>query len=116
LLFRVASIVAVFVLTGGKGKVYALALVCCCIIGAQLRIIGLTGGIACGKSTVSNELTKHNWKIIDADKISREIMDTDQELQNLVFTNFGDEIVDLKEPNIKTIDRTKLGQIIFADP
>jgi dephospho-CoA kinase len=43
-------------------------------------------------------------------------MDTDQELQNLVFTNFGDEIVDLKEPNKKTIDRTKLGQIIFADP
>ena len=98
-----------FLLTCGRGKAYILALVCCCFVGARLRVIGLTGGIACGKSTVSNELIKQNWTIIDADKISREIMDTDQELQSLVFSNFGDDILDLHEPNKKTIDRTKLG-------
>jgi dephospho-CoA kinase len=50
-----------------------------------MNIWGLTGGIACGKSTVSEEMNKDGWTVIDADKIAREIMDTDEELKQLVI-------------------------------
>jgi len=85
------------------------------LIGSRMTVYGLTGGIACGKSTVSAELIRHNWTVIDADKISHEIMDTDEELKRLVISTFGDEVVDLKD-NGKFINRTKLGSIIFANP
>jgi dephospho-CoA kinase len=45
---------------------------------SRIKIIGLTGGIGCGKSTVSNYLvTKYKLKIIDCDLISREIYEID---------------------------------------
>ena len=38
-----------------------------------MRIIGLTGSIACGKSTVSRELVRRGWPVIDGDALSREL-------------------------------------------
>ena len=58
----------------------AIIVICFSYLGSKLRVFGLTGGIACGKSTVSSELIQHGWIVIDADKISREIMDKDEEL------------------------------------
>lgn len=88
------------------------------IIGSRLTLMGLTGGIACGKSTVSAELIANGWTVIDADKIAREIMDTDEELKHLVVQAFGEEVIGQKATRSKsmTIDRDKLGQIIFASP
>mmetsp|Transcript_19177 Transcript_19177/g.13775 ORF Transcript_19177/g.13775 Transcript_19177/m.13775 type:complete len:118 (+) Transcript_19177:53-406(+) len=45
---------------------------CACVwLGSRMCVIGLTGGIACGKSTVADILTQANCHIIDSDKISR---------------------------------------------
>ncbi|MDI3518628.1 MAG: dephospho-CoA kinase [Caldanaerobacter sp.] len=76
-----------------------------------MRVVGLTGGIGSGKSTVSGILAKLGAKIIDADLVSREIMEKGKEAYNEIVDCFGKEILD-KEGNI---DRKKLGSIVFSD-
>ncbi|MEW9081456.1 dephospho-CoA kinase [Caldanaerobacter subterraneus] len=76
-----------------------------------MRVVGLTGGIGSGKSTVSEILAKLGAKIIDADLVSREIMEKGKEAYNEIVDCFGKEILD-KEGNI---DRKKLGSIVFSD-
>ena len=76
-----------------------------------MQVIGLTGGIASGKSTVSKLLKKMGAVIIDADIVSREIMVRGTEAYNKIVEYFGKEI--LKEDG--EIDRKKLGNIVFAD-
>lgn len=74
---------------------------------AFLYAIALTGGIATGKSTVASLLTLNGLRIIDADKISHEILDRHAEW---VGENFGTQFLDGKKVN-----RTKLGSLIFSD-
>ncbi|KHO62135.1 dephospho-CoA kinase [Thermoanaerobacter sp. YS13] len=76
-----------------------------------MQVIGLTGGIASGKSTVSKLLKKMGAVVIDADIVSREIMVKGSEAYNKIVEYFGKEI--LKEDG--EIDRKKLGNIVFAD-
>ncbi|SHF12153.1 dephospho-CoA kinase [Thermoanaerobacter uzonensis DSM 18761] len=76
-----------------------------------MQVIGLTGGIASGKSTVSKLLKKMGAMVIDADIVSREIMVKGTEAYNKIVEYFGKEI--LKEDG--EIDRKKLGNIVFAD-
>ncbi|ADD02090.1 dephospho-CoA kinase [Thermoanaerobacter mathranii subsp. mathranii str. A3] len=76
-----------------------------------MQVIGLTGGIASGKSTVSKLLKKMGAVVIDADIVSREIMVKGTEAYNRIVEYFGKEI--LKEDG--EIDRKKLGNIVFAD-
>ncbi|MGI1691509.1 dephospho-CoA kinase [Thermoanaerobacter uzonensis] len=76
-----------------------------------MQVIGLTGGIASGKSTVSKLLKKMGAVVIDADIVSREIMVKGTEAYNKIVEYFGKEI--LKEDG--EIDRKKLGNIVFAD-
>ena len=74
---------------------------------AYEHAIVLTGGIATGKSTVSNILKTHGFEVIDADSIAKEILPLHvKEVQNI----FGDRVV--KEG---AIDRKALGAIIFND-
>ncbi|CAH2214297.1 dephospho-CoA kinase [Tepidibacter aestuarii] len=73
-------------------------------------VIGLTGSIGSGKSTVSNILKKKNINIIDADKISRKIFDDKKALDEVVKC-FGSEILN----SDKILDRKKLGSIVFSD-
>ena len=54
-------------------------------------ILGLTGSIGCGKSSLSNILRDNNINIIDADIISRKIFE-DEKLLASVFEHFGDSI------------------------
>lgn len=75
------------------------------------KIIGLTGGIATGKSTVVNILKEYNYIIIDADKISREVVEKNKYAYNNILNLFGKSILNLNGE----IDREKLGQIIFKD-
>jgi dephospho-CoA kinase len=75
-------------------------------------IFGLTGGIASGKSTVSEIFRDNGIVIIDADVVAREIVEPYTKGWDLLIEEFGQSIL---LPN-ETIDRAKLGNIIFADP
>jgi dephospho-CoA kinase len=74
-------------------------------------IIGLTGSIASGKSTVSLMFHDLNVPVIDADKISREVVNPHEDAYNKIVDTFGNSILQ----DDKTIDRAKLGEIIFND-
>lgn len=76
-----------------------------------LKVIGLTGGIASGKSTVSTLLKSLGAVIIDADEISRKVMKKNTKVFDEIVEYFGDNILD-KDGNI---DRQKLGQIVFSN-
>ncbi|MDR1774738.1 MAG: dephospho-CoA kinase [Clostridioides sp.] len=73
-------------------------------------IIGFTGSIGCGKSTITNILRSNKFKVIDADEISRNIM-KDKEVLETVFETFGYEI----KKSDNTLDRKKLADIVFND-
>lgn len=74
-------------------------------------IIGLTGGIATGKSTAADYLEKKGAEIIDADQISHKITEKGEKGWQLVVDEFGEEI--LQENG--EFDRDKLGDIVFSD-
>lgn len=74
-------------------------------------IIGLTGSIASGKSTISSMFSEFNIPVIDADKISREVVNPGEKAYEQIVAAFGQEI--LHED--ATLNRERLGQIIFAD-
>ena len=75
------------------------------------KVIGLTGSIASGKSTVSKKLKDLGYKVIDCDAINHEILVKDEVGYLLVVENFGADILD---ENLE-IDRKKLGSLIFND-
>ncbi len=74
-------------------------------------LIGLTGGIASGKSTVSRLLAEHGADVIDADLVAREVIEPGTTGFNSVVAKFGSGIV---EDNGR-ISRESLAQIVFAD-
>ena len=74
--------------------------------------IGLTGGIGSGKSTVSKMLAELGAPILDADKVAQSTYAPGARAYNDVIAAFGRGIVAADG----TIDRTKLGPIVFADP
>ncbi len=74
--------------------------------------IGLTGGIGSGKSTVSKLLAELGAPIIDADKVGHAIYAPDGPAYPDMMAAFGEGILALD----RTIDRKKLGPIVFADP
>ena len=77
-----------------------------------MRIIGLTGGIACGKSTVSTELRALGAAIIDADALAHELSQPGQPIFNAYVERFGREIVTAGG----TLDRAAIAARVFADP
>ena len=77
-----------------------------------MLIVGLTGGIACGKSTVSKRLSDLGMPIVDMDLISRQVVEPGKPGLDAVVHAFG---ADYLTPE-GTLNRTKLGRWIFADP
>ncbi len=77
-----------------------------------MRIIGLTGGIACGKSTVSRALRALGAAIIDADALAHELSQPEQPIFNAYVERFGREIVTAGG----TLDRAAIAARVFADP
>jgi dephospho-CoA kinase len=73
--------------------------------------VGLTGGIAMGKSTVSEFLRSHGAVVIDADAIAREVVEPGTPGFTQVVEEFGQDIVD----GSGAIDRPKLASIVFGD-
>lgn len=75
-------------------------------------IIGLTGGIASGKSTVSDILEEMGLPLIDADQVAREIVEPGQRAFNDIVREFGPRVVG---PDGQ-LDRKALADLIFANP
>ena len=71
-----------------------------------MKIIGLTGGIACGKSTVANHFKAQGIPVLDADQMAREVLKPES-----VRDLFGPEFVENNQ-----INRVKLGELVFRDP
>ncbi|MFD9208903.1 dephospho-CoA kinase [Streptomyces sioyaensis] len=74
--------------------------------------VGLTGGIGAGKSEVSRLLASYGAVIVDADKIAREVVEPGTPGLAAVVEEFGDGVL---APD-GSLDRPKLGGIVFADP
>ncbi|MBS4537200.1 dephospho-CoA kinase [Clostridium sp. D2Q-11] len=77
----------------------------------KFKLIGLTGGIATGKSTVSKIIREKGYPVIDADSVAREVVEINKPAYKDIVETFGTEV--LKED--KSIDREMLGDIIFKD-
>ncbi|MGM7702295.1 dephospho-CoA kinase [Pseudalkalibacillus sp. Hm43] len=74
-------------------------------------IVGLTGGIASGKSTVSGMIQSLDIPVVDADQIARQVVLPGEKAYEDIVAAFGEEILDEN----RTLDRKKLGAIIFND-
>ena len=77
--------------------------------GVDILNIGITGSIACGKSTVSNYLKSKGYIVIDADRIGHEALDDDYVKEKLIVA-FGNEILEDNK-----INRQKLGELVFGN-
>ncbi|GAB4215103.1 MAG: dephospho-CoA kinase [Roseiflexaceae bacterium] len=79
----------------------------------SLYLIGLTGNIACGKSTVLAMLEQRGAAVIDADRVTHDLQQPGQPVYDQIVAAFGPEI--LTTPG-GPIDRRRLGAIVFTDP
>ena len=78
----------------------------------MVRIIGITGGIASGKSTVTEFLRRQGYQVIDADQVVHELQEPGGRLYQALLSAFGPAI--LQEDG--RLDRPKLGAMIFGNP
>lgn len=74
-------------------------------------LVGLTGGIAVGKSNVSKTFMKHNIPVIDADVLAREVVTPGSIGLNKIISHFGTSYLNKDE----TLNRVKLGDLIFSN-
>jgi dephospho-CoA kinase len=74
--------------------------------------VGLTGGLASGKSTVGRELARLGCHVLEADALGHEVLLPGGEAYEPVLREFGESILN---PDDRTIERKKLGAIVFAD-
>lgn len=77
-----------------------------------MNIIGLTGGIASGKSTVSSFFRQKGAAVLDADRIARELSEPGGKLHAEYVHHFGAEVLQ----SDGTLNRRRIGQIVFSDP
>jgi len=75
-------------------------------------IIGLTGGIGSGKSTVAALFAKRGARIVDTDKVAREVVEPGSPVLDAISYEFGQDVLAADG----TLDRTALARIVFADP
>jgi dephospho-CoA kinase len=77
-----------------------------------VRIIGLTGGIASGKSSVAALLERLGAPVIDADQLAREVVEPGESALAQIAESFGQQVLN---PD-GTLNRAALGEVVFADP
>jgi len=78
----------------------------------MMKVIGLTGGIGSGKSTVSQFLAELGAVIVDADRVGHEAFKPDTDVWREVVAAFGRQILTTNGD----VDREKLGETVFANP
>ena len=79
---------------------------------ARTLLIGLIGPIGCGKSTVAGWLARRGAVVIDADRLTRELMAPGTPVTDAVFARFGEQF---RLPD-GSLDRLALGRLVFSDP
>ena len=77
------------------------------------RRIGLTGGIASGKSSVGHWLAQQGLQVLDADQFAREALEPGRDATKTVLQRYGASVQAI---GAATIDRAALGRIVFQDP
>jgi dephospho-CoA kinase len=77
----------------------------------KLVRVGLTGGIASGKSMVAAELAARGATIIDADVVAREVVEPGTPTLAAILERFGTQVLEDGR-----LDRARLAEIVFADP
>ena len=75
-------------------------------------VVGVTGGIACGKSTVCERFRKLGWEVISTDSLVHYFLDQNHQVKNKIFSHLGPEIKDEKG----NIDKGELARVVFKDP
>lgn len=73
-------------------------------------IVGLTGGIATGKSTVARVFEKNGWRVIDADQVAKQVRDHDPAVRDSLRQHFGNQVF-----HGPLLDIRRLGKLVFAD-
>jgi dephospho-CoA kinase len=81
-------------------------------VSRRFLLVGLTGGLATGKSTVSDMLRALGCVVLDADALAREIVEPGQPALAAIAREFGPEVLRADGG----LDRKRLGAIVFADP
>jgi len=84
----------------------------CAARAGACRVVGLTGGIASGKSTVSKMFRQLGAKIVDADTIARRIVKPGKPALAEIASTFGAEMI----RSDGSLDRARLGRLVFSDP
>jgi len=80
--------------------------------GRDVLLVGLTGGVASGKSTVGRILGELGARVVDADALARQVVEPGRAAYRDLVREFGRDIVAAD----RQLDRKKLGAIVFADP
>jgi dephospho-CoA kinase len=78
----------------------------------RFLLVGLTGGIATGKSTVNAMLAGPSVRVVDADALAREVVEPGTPALAQIVAEFGKEVL---QPDGR-LDRARLGEIVFPDP
>jgi dephospho-CoA kinase len=76
-----------------------------------IRVFGLTGGVASGKSVVAARLRERGVEVIDADQVARDVVRPGTDGLAEIATTFGNDVI---APN-GSLDRAALGRLVFAD-
>jgi dephospho-CoA kinase len=77
-----------------------------------MQLIGLTGGIASGKSVVAARLAEHGAVVVDADQVAREVVERGTPALARIAEEFGDGVI----ASDGSLDRAALGALIFSSP
>ncbi|MDQ6885166.1 MAG: dephospho-CoA kinase [Candidatus Dormibacteraeota bacterium] len=77
-----------------------------------MRVLGLTGGIGSGKSTVARMFTDLGAEVIDADQLAREVVEPGEPALEQIRAAFGNDV--LRDDG--RLDRARLAEIVFSDP
>ena len=80
-------------------------------MGENVLILGITGNIAAGKSTISKELARRGAVVVDADQLARDVVESGSSTLKKIVKLFGTKVLQ-KDGDL---DRDRLGQMVFAD-
>ena len=81
-------------------------------LGTRAPLIGLIGPIGCGKSTVAGDLADRGAAVIDADRLTRDVMSPGTPATESILGRFGEQY---RRPD-GSLDRAALGRLVFSDP